>query len=423
MDQKDTGSPAVFSTGASVSDQPSWLISLLRQIRESYDDYRHPRIPAPVTAAPDPGGAQVLIEGPSVLGSTIASVRTFIEDWRRPRCEGAGRVEVAALWADRSYRTQVFTFAGYAATVVMLFAAPHGLRSVLSPDTVIAVQEKAADSPLILPDSLRASRKEVTAVATGNGQGGAEPRRRSADVPAPATSAETPGGGGGGGKHELTESSRDPLPTFAPIQLSVPSVVALNADPEIAVPPTIVAANASPFRLDLPNQKIGNPLGTIDGPPSSGKGGGGGIGEGNGTGVGPGDGRGFGPGCCEGTGGGRGNSIPPEVGRSGPGGPGGPGGGPIRIPGGSVSAPVPLIRPNPAYSEDARKNKISGSVLLEVVVRADGSVGDIRMVRGLGHGLDESSITTVKTWKFRPGMENGKAVPVRVTLEVTFKLL
>src|SRR5262245_23180126 len=86
--------------------------------------------------------------------------------------------------------------------------------------------------------------------------------------------------------------------------------------------------------------------------------------------------------------------------------------------------PVPTFYPNPPYTDEARANKISGQVLLEILVRADGSVDPaIVVVRGLGFGLDENAVETLRQWKFKPATRDGKPVDVRIPIEVTFRTL
>ncbi|HWR54716.1 MAG TPA: energy transducer TonB, partial [Bryobacteraceae bacterium] len=135
------------------------------------------------------------------------------------------------------------------------------------------------------------------------------------------------------------------------------------------------------------------------GPPSNGTGTGGGIGNGTGTGIGPGKGPGFGPG--EG---------------------GGFGGGVFRV-GGGVSAPVAIHRVEPEYSEEARKAKFQGTVVLSIVIDEQGVPRNFRVVRPLGLGLDEKAIEAVQKWRFRPGHKEGRAVAVIATVEVNFRLL
>jgi len=90
--------------------------------------------------------------------------------------------------------------------------------------------------------------------------------------------------------------------------------------------------------------------------------------------------------------------------------------------GNGVSAPIPIFSPEPAYSEEARKAKFGGIVALWIVVDAQGIVHDIKIAKQLGMGLDEEAVKTVGTWKFKPAMRQGLAVPVRVQVEVSFRL-
>src|SRR5439155_407114 len=84
---------------------------------------------------------------------------------------------------------------------------------------------------------------------------------------------------------------------------------------------------------------------------------------------------------------------------------GGGGGGVFRV-GGGVTPPTVLQRVEPQYSEEARKARYQGTVVLEAIVRKDGTVDIMRIVRSLGFGLDENAIQALKQWRFRPGMRN-----------------
>jgi TonB family protein len=216
-------------------------------------------------------------------------------------------------------------------------------------------------------------------------------------VPQAAPKKQQMGGGGGGGSRDLLPASKGKLPKAAPRQFVPPQAVVNNPNPKLVMDPTIIV----PTDVPLPNVNMaqwGDPFGKV-GPPSNGRGSGGGIGDGSGGGVGPGKGAGFGPG--EG---------------------GGIGGGVYRI-GGGVSAPVPVFRPEPEYSEEARKAKYQGVVLLAIVIDDKGNPRDLRVVRPLGLGLDEKAIEAVQKWRFRPGYLNGKPVAVAATVEVNFRLL
>jgi TonB family protein len=91
--------------------------------------------------------------------------------------------------------------------------------------------------------------------------------------------------------------------------------------------------------------------------------------------------------------------------------------------GGDVKAPVLLSKIEPEYSEEARVAKYDGSVLLSVEVGVDGIIRNIRVMRGLGLGLDQKAVEAVRQWKFKPGTENGQPVTVAAHIEVNFRLL
>ncbi len=205
------------------------------------------------------------------------------------------------------------------------------------------------------------------------------------------------GGGGGGGDRSPLPASKGRAPRAALRQFVPPMAVVNNDDPKLVMEPTIIV----PLDAQLPNVNMaqwGDPLAKI-GPPSNGPGSGGGIGSGKGGGIGSGDGAGFGPG--------KGGGI---------------GGGVYRI-GGGVSAPALVFKVEPEYSEEARKAKFQGTVVLYVVVDDKGNPRDLRIVRPLGLGLDEKALEAVQKWRFKPGYLNGKAVSVAATIEVNFRLL
>ena len=205
------------------------------------------------------------------------------------------------------------------------------------------------------------------------------------------------GGGGGGGDRSILPPAKGQLPKPSPKQFVPPAQVINNPEPKLELTPTIDI----PLDANVPNNKLpqwGDPLAKI-GPPSNGPGSGSGIGSGKGGGIGSGSGGGLGPGSG-----------------------GGMGGGAYRI-GGGVSAPQLLLKIEPEYSEEARKAKYQGVVVLAVVVDENGKAQQLRIVRPLGLGLDEKAIEAVQKWKFRPGQLNGKPVPVAATIEVNFRLL
>lgn len=202
------------------------------------------------------------------------------------------------------------------------------------------------------------------------------------------------GGGGGGGARMPLDASKGKLPKPAPRQFTPPSATP-PPDPKLPMPASIVAPDNIP---NIVADNMGDPLSKL-GIPSNGGGMGGGIGSGIGGGVGSGRGAGVGPGSG-----------------------GGFGGGAYRI-GGGVSAPSILSKVEPEYSEEARKAKWQGTVQLSLVVDDQGRPQSIKVTRSLGLGLDQKAIEAVEKWRFRPGMKDGKPVPVMATIEVNFRLL
>jgi periplasmic protein TonB len=217
------------------------------------------------------------------------------------------------------------------------------------------------------------------------------------DTPVMKPSKQEVAGGGGGGDRDKFQAPKGRIPKQSLEQITPPAIVVRNDHPKLAVEPTVVVPPQ--VKLQASNLNLGNPTAPMpSGPPSNGTGSGGGIGSGNGGGIGVGS----GPGVGEGRGGGIGGGV-------------------FRI-GGGVSAPKATYAPDPEYSEEARKAKYQGTVVLSLIVGADGVPRDIRVARSVGLGLDEKAIETVKTWKFDPGTKDGKPVATYATIEVAFHL-
>ncbi|HEY6351708.1 MAG TPA: energy transducer TonB [Candidatus Angelobacter sp.] len=207
-------------------------------------------------------------------------------------------------------------------------------------------------------------------------------------------------GGGGGGDHAKIFESKGHLPKVAPEQFTPPTVEIRNEKPKLAMEATVVAPpNVKlPDNPNMPN--LGNPMSArVSGPVSNGPGSGGGIGTGNRGGIGPGSGGGFGPGQG-----------------------GGFGGGVYRVGEIGVSAPVPKFVPDPDYSEEARKAKYQGTITLYAIIGTDGRPRSLKVVHGLGMGLDEKAMEKVRTWLFEPGKKDGQAVAVAMNIVVDFHL-
>ena len=198
------------------------------------------------------------------------------------------------------------------------------------------------------------------------------------------------GGGGGGNNHTLTPTSKGKLPKFSYTQFTPPQAKIENLDPKLAMDPSLLGPpDLKVMNNNMPN--FGDPLAknVTDS-----------LGSGNGTGIGSGSGGGLGPG--EG---------------------GGTGGGVFRAGVNGVGTPSCFYQPAPEYSEEARKTKYQGAVVVEGVINLDGRVTDIKVVKGVGMGLDENAVAAVKTWRCKPASgPSGKPVRTLVPIEVTFRL-
>ena len=231
-----------------------------------------------------------------------------------------------------------------------------------------------------------------------------------------------PGGGGGGGglrnrlpAPKLQRRGPDPQRASVPPVVIQPVATTARAE-EPKVPTPLPAPTPAPVEKapePLPSKAIVAPVvatasnaeerqGVIENPrgdaASQGKGDGGGAG----TGVGTGNGEGQGSGIGDGSGGGT-------------------GGGPYR-PGSGIEAPRLVREVKADYTDEARRRNLTGDVVLEIVVRRDGTVGDVTVLQGLGSGLDQRAIAAVKQWRFDPARRRGTPVDVIVEVAVEFHL-
>jgi protein TonB len=234
-----------------------------------------------------------------------------------------------------------------------------------------------------------------------------------------------PGGGGGGGglKHPKPPARaemkgavtlKSPVPPPKPITSRKPEPQVKRPDPPDITPrpvPPLEPPPPAPRPVLTPQviapvvtasadarDRAGVLAETAAQSDSQGSGSGGGAGTGQGSGIGEGSGAGIGPG--EG---------------------GGTGGGPYR-PGSGITAPDLLREVRPDYTEDARRMGVEGDVVLEIIVRRDGTVGDIKVLHGLPGGLDRRAVDAVRQWRFAPARRHGTPVDVLVEVAVEFKL-
>ncbi len=230
---------------------------------------------------------------------------------------------------------------------------------------------------------------------------------------------EKAGGGGGGGREEQKPASFGKTPQAS---LTVPQVVAPDPKPPTIKNPSLpVAATVVADPLLVPPDARVLPYGDFkskSNDPSSGPGSGNGIGTGRGGGIGPGEGGGIGPG--------RGGNIGGGDRNDGGGGAGGGGGGTDYnrvFSGKEVSSKARVLsKPEPQYTEEARKNQITGTVVLRAVFTSGGQVTNIRSVSGLPYGLTERAIAAARQIRFSPAMKDGRPVSMYIQLEYNFNL-
>ncbi|MDX6383479.1 MAG: periplasmic protein TonB [Blastocatellia bacterium] len=353
---------------------------------------------------------QTAAAGPSRKTMIIVAIVGFL-----------GLIGIFSTWLSRDNGAAVMgakpsdsrnVLSGIIAAFAILFLVVGGIflwgrhqeakAAALAKDDDIELTQMITDIPNAQPTP-----DEGTAgMAKGNG-GGSKPKQEKA------------GGGGGGGREEQTPASFGKLPQA---DLRIPQVVAPDPHPPViknpALPmPATLDADPALFPPDTRQLQYGDPKSKST-TPSSGSGTGNGIGQGNGGGVGPGNGGGYGPGNGGNTGGGDR--------REGGGGPGGGGGGTDYnkiFSGREVTSKARVLeKPEPTYTESARKNQITGTVVLRAVFSAGGSVTNIHAVSGLPDGLTERAIAAAKNIRFVPATKDGHPVSMWMELQYNFNL-
>ncbi len=362
-------------------------VSLWRSLKANLRDLLAPQKQAPLQLTSRPLTRRELLAQPDAVdlisiqdnndqglfARIAAGLRETLFPAKQPPLQLTSRpVKVREIWGEYNYRKQArLASAGvHALMVLALIIVSIGIFKTAPKE---APKQEAVVTPLVLPPD--------------------------AIQPISMKKNDTLAGGGGGGDRDKLEAPRGRLPKFAMQQLAPPAMVIRNEHPKLAVEPTVVMPPQVklPLAANMPN--IGDPLSRLpSGPPSNGTGSGGGIGSGHGGGIGSGEGGGVGPGMG-----------------------GGYGGGVFKV-GGGVSPPKGLYTPDPEYSEEARKAKYQGTVILWLIVGPDGRPRDIKISRSLGMGLDQKAIEAVRNWKFEPAMKDNKPVAVQINVEVNFRL-
>ncbi len=305
-------------------------------------------------------------EAPSLLQSLKNNIRDVLFPEKLPPLKVTSRpVQVRSIWEERDKKTSTVG----SLIVHMLMIAGLIAVTYFGKNAVQAVKHETISYIPLAP----------------------------VDLPMMDKKGPTMGGGGGGGERSKIQAPQGRAPKQDMNQITPPAIVVRNQNPKLAVEASI----AVPPDVKLPGSNLptlGDPTSRVAGPASNGVGSGGGIGAGSGGGVGLGAGRGVGQGQGAGY-----------------------GGGVFKV-GGGVQAPRAIDTPDPEYSEEARKAKYQGTVVLWLIVDPNGRPHDLKVSRSLGMGLDQKAIEAVRRWRFEPATKDGKPVAVQINVEVNFRL-
>lgn len=277
-------------------------------------------------------------------------------------------------------------------------------------DQILDFTEVPEEKPEEKPDKGVGDKKDEGRVGFNKGKGeGSKPKFEKAQ------------GGGGGGRQEQKPASQGGAPQFS---MDQPQIVTPKPNPPAiktpSLPVAVVVKGDPAFSPSIPppNYGVSN---SKSKEPSSGPGTGDGIGNGSGNSIGSGNGSGYGKGSDYNIGGGSG--------KLGGGGSGGGNGGngeenPNRIFRAKevTSKAVLTYKPEPGYTEEARKNQTTGVVRISMVLASSGQVTNIKAIGSLPNGLTEKAITAAHQIKFTPAMKNGRPVSMYTTIEYVFNL-
>ncbi len=341
------------------------------------------------------------------------------------RAAGAGTSDVRALLerSDVHRPRQRFVSFDTAVELVRALRAPgDGDGTARRMFTIPSPSRRGGGVPLAASSALHGFLLLAMVLVTGFGARSAPVEGRASE-PARLVFLVAPGpggGGGGGGLRQPRPAARAQLKGSSPLRSPVTVRKPVEPDTQkaanrVEAPVPIPVAAPEPERAPAPpapTPPVAAPVvsapadavdraGDLDGAPdtpSSGPGADGGAGRGDGSGIGSGHGRGIGDGTIAGT-----------------------GGGPYR-PGSGITPPALEREVKPIYSDEGRRGGVEGDVVMEVVVRSDGRVGSVRVLRGLGAGLDQRAADAVRQWLFSPARRHGTPVDVLVEVAVEFRL-
>jgi TonB family protein len=337
-------------------------------------------------------------------GVPLARIEDLADRSDLPTIEVGGERYVA--WTDAVTAVQMLKKQGAFASL-----GSHGPRPLFRRQSEA---RRSAGLPIAFSSAVHASVVAASLVLTTVGLTPAAPvvETTQQKVPLRLVFLATPGPGGGGGGGGLKQRTPPPKAERKGVaRISSPLPARKQPDPIVPVakppepkPEVLKAEPLKPVVAPVVTAPADtrDRAGVLEQTPaqseSRGPGEGGGVGSGRGTGLGEGDGTGIGAGSGGGT-----------------------GGGPYR-PGSGITPPRLLREVKPDYTEDARQRNVEGEVVMEIVVRQDGSVGDIKIIDGLGYGLNERAMAAVRQWRFSPAQRRGAPVDVLVEVAVEFRL-
>jgi TonB family protein len=390
-----------FQPGFSLPPTEGLFPNLAHSLRQFVSDFGKPK----TKLEGDDAGFHFLLKEESLLSRVGREISLAAEDVKR---DPKGFVVALAKGEGSNKRRRSLLLSGSAMAVIsysiMFFVLP-AIFLLIRP---AKVESKTNEPPLEVLGVLtevpivdaKASKVKEEQKGKGGFTGGSKPKIQQAS------------GGGGGGRQTPTPPSKGVNPQMA----LTPQIITPKPEPPKITNPTLpvpMTAYGDPKALPVLKGNIGDPTG-MPLPPSGGPGQGEGIGRGSGTGVGSGQGGGLGPGRGGNAGGG-------DFGLGGGAGNGGRGG--IEEAGrNGAGKPTILYKEKAKYTEEARQNKVQGTVVLTAVFTAEGRITSIKVVRGLPDGLTEKAIEAAQKIRFQPATKNGAPISVRANLEFTFNL-
>jgi TonB family protein len=389
----------LFHPGFEMPARESLLTSLTTSVRQFVSDFGKPK------AKLEEADFHFLLQEESLLSRVGRELSLAAEDVKK---DPKGFVVALAKGEGTNKRRRSLLLSGSAMAVISYSIIFFVLPAIFLLIRPAKVESKANEPPLEVLGVLtempvvdaKASKVKEEQKGKGGFTGGSKPKIQQAS------------GGGGGGRQTPTPPSKGVNPQMA----LTPQIITPKPEPPKITNPTLpvpMTAYGDPKALPVLKGNIGDPTG-MPLPPSGGPGQGEGIGRGTGTGVGSGQGGGLGPGRGGNAGGG-------DFGLGGGAGNGGRGG--IEEAGkNGAGKPTILYKEKAKYTEEARQNKVQGTVVLTAVFTAEGRITGIKVVRGLPDGLTEKAIEAAQKIRFQPATKNGAAISVRANLEFTFNL-